>query len=99
MFFEKYYISAEHVIGEGTFSICLQVTSKETKKEFAAKIMKLSHDAKQEIAALEACQGHPNIVELIETVQDEQFQYIVFELLSGGELLTHISECYFLTAA
>lgn len=61
------------------------------------KIMKIDHDASQEIQALEKCQGHKNIVKLVETMQDKYFNYIVFELLSGGELFSRIRESGYLT--
>lgn len=32
------------------------------------------------------CQGHPNVVRLIEVLEDESFTYLVTELLEGGEL-------------
>lgn len=59
---------------------------------YAVKIMNLSHDASQEIEALVKCQGHQNIVKLVEHLKDSQYSYIVFELLRGGELFSRIRE-------
>jgi serine/threonine protein kinase len=57
----------------------------------------LDHDASQEIEALQKCQDHINIVKMEEVLQDKQFKYIVFELLSGGELFSRIQKSGFLT--
>lgn len=75
----------------------MKCISRHTQEEFAVKIMKIDHDASQEIQALEKCQGHKNIVKLVETMQDKNFNYIIFELLSGGELFSRIRESGFLT--
>jgi serine/threonine protein kinase len=90
-FFKKYKIADENaLIGDGTFSLCMKCTSIKTKETFAVKIMKLNHNASQEIDVLEKCQGHSNIVKLIEKMSDNHYNYIVFELLSGGELFSRI---------
>jgi hypothetical protein len=92
-FFKKYRIPEnEQPIGDGTYSICVRCTSKDTGTVYAVKIMNPLHDASQEIAALEKCQGHENIVEVIENLEDSNFKYIVFELLSGGELFQRIQQ-------
>lgn len=54
--------------------------------------MNLNHDASQELEALGHCQDHPNIVKVIEHVEDNKFRFVVFELLSGGELFSRIRE-------
>lgn len=58
--------------------------------------MKLDHDASQEIDALQRCQDHKNVVRLVETFQDKYYNYIVFELLNGGELFSRIRESGYL---
>lgn len=75
----------------------MKCTSIKSNEVFAVKIMKIDHDASQEIDALEKCQGHANIVKLIEKLHDKYFNYIVFELLNGGELFSRIRECNFLS--
>lgn len=77
----------------------MRCTSVKSKKPFAVKIMSLSHDASQEIKALVECQGHENIVKHIENMVDEEFRYIVFELLSGGELFSRIQNSNHLSEA
>jgi ribosomal protein S6 kinase alpha-5 len=39
---------------------------------------------------LKQCQGHPNIVNIIDTRQDEFHTYIILELLKGGELVDRL---------
>lgn len=51
-----------------------------------------SHDASQEIEALEQCQGHDGIVKLIDHLTDDKYTYLVFELLNGGELFSRIRD-------
>lgn len=48
--------------------------------------------ARQEVEALKACQGHPNIVRFVEALKDTHHIYIVLELLDGGELLHRINK-------
>lgn len=38
------------------------------------------------------CQGHKNVVKLIEKISDKKFTYIVCELLDGGELFNRIRQ-------
>lgn len=92
-FFAKYAIEEEdEPIGDGTYSICMRCTSLETGAKYAVKIMNKMHDSSQELEALRQCGDHPNIVKLIEDVEDSSFKYIVFELLNGGELFSRIRE-------
>lgn len=92
-FFKRYHIDeSEKPIGDGTYSICMRCEDVNTKTMYAVKIMNLTHDASQEIEALVKCQGHQNIVTLVEHMKDSQYSYIVFELLSGGELFSRIRE-------
>jgi serine/threonine protein kinase len=71
----------------------MRCKSKETGKLYAVKIMNFFHDALQEITALEKCQGHDNIVAVVENLEDNSYKYIVFELLGGGELFQRIRHC------
>lgn len=58
-----------------------------------------SHDASQEIDALNKCQGHERIVQLEEKMEDDRYTYLVFELLNGGELFSRIRDHNLLTEA
>lgn len=51
------------------------------------KIVSRRMDCGREASLLRSCQGHPNVVKLLEVHQDRAHTYLVMELLSGGELL------------
>jgi len=90
-FFKKYHIFVgESILGDGSFSICRKCVNRLTGVEYAVKIVSRKIDTSREIELLEQCQGHPNIVNLIEVFQDEMHTYIILELLKGGELLKRI---------
>ena len=46
----------------------------------------------KEVETFHHCQGHPNIIQLIEFFEDDQRFYLVFEKVNGGQLLTRILE-------
>lgn len=55
--------------------------------------MNASHDVENEIESLRVCQGNENIVSLVEYLKDENYKYIVLEILKGGELFSQIRSC------
>lgn len=71
----------------------MRCMDKTTRQRYAVKIVYLKHDVSREVEALQACQGHQNIVRLHEVLKDERHTYILMELLSGGELFERIREC------
>ncbi|KAH1010205.1 ribosomal protein S6 kinase alpha-5 isoform X2 [Dendroctonus ponderosae] len=91
-FLSKYDINAnEPCLGEGASSICRRCVQKSTGIEYAVKIV--SSDGRnltEEINLLRACQGHPNIVKLVDCIQDDHLTYLVMECLNGGELFHRI---------
>ncbi|OXU27515.1 hypothetical protein TSAR_010879 [Trichomalopsis sarcophagae] len=88
-FFQRYELDIhEEPLGDGSFSVCRRCRHRQTGQEFAVKILSRRVDCEQETSILRSCQGHPNIVKLIEVHQDKAHNYIVMELLSGGELLS-----------
>lgn len=90
-FFKKYQlIDYKRALGCGTFALCVKCRLKETGELFAVKIMRQECDVKEELELLHECQDGEYIVKLIETMNDAKFTYIVFELLSGGDLFTRI---------
>jgi MAP kinase interacting serine/threonine kinase len=46
----------------------------------------------KEVETFHHCQGHPNIIQLIEFFEDEDRFYLVFEKINGGQLLSRIQE-------
>jgi len=92
-FFQKYCIDLkEKILGDGSFSVCRRCTNIATKQEYAVKIISRRVDASQEVRLLEACQGHPGIVTLVEVMMDQCHTYIITELLKGGELFQRIKK-------
>ncbi|XP_017893258.1 ribosomal protein S6 kinase alpha-5 isoform X2 [Ceratina calcarata] len=87
-FFQTYELdSREEALGDGSFSVCRKCRHKKTLQEYAVKIVSRRVDCGREVGLLRACQGHQNIVKLVEVHHDRAHTYIVMELLSGGELL------------
>ncbi len=90
-FFSQYELDLkEKILGDGSFSVCRRCVHKQTRQEFAVKIVSRRVDCSREISLLRACQGHPNIVRLVDVMQDDVHTYIVMEYLRGGELLHRI---------
>lgn len=90
-FFKKYEIDQRNgFLGDGTFSVCRRCWHRETLIEYAVKIVSRKIDCTFETTLLRQCQGHPNIVKLIDVFEDKENTYIVMELLSGGELSSRI---------
>ncbi|XP_033749888.1 calcium/calmodulin-dependent protein kinase type II delta chain-like isoform X12 [Pecten maximus] len=83
-------------LGKGAFSIVRRCVQKSTNLEFAAKIIntkKLSardHQKLEREARICRLLKHPNIVRLHDSIQDEGFHYLVFDLVTGGELFEDI---------
>ncbi|XP_067672571.1 calcium/calmodulin-dependent protein kinase type II delta chain-like isoform X7 [Haliotis asinina] len=83
-------------LGKGAFSIVRRCVQKATGLEFAAKIIntkKLSardHQKLEREARICRLLKHPNIVRLHDSIQDEGFHYLVFDLVTGGELFEDI---------
>lgn len=86
-FFQTYELDPrQESLGDGSFSVCRRCRHRKTLREFAVKIVSRRMDGRGEASMLRACQGHPNIVKLIEVHQDRAHTYFVMELLLGGEL-------------
>eukprot|EP00063_Salmo_salar_P087228 XP_014062063.1 PREDICTED: calcium/calmodulin-dependent protein kinase type II delta chain isoform X13 [Salmo salar] len=83
-------------LGKGAFSIvkrCMRISS---GQEYAAKIIntkKLSardHQKLEREARICRLLKHPNIVRLHDSISEEGFHYLVFDLVTGGELFEDI---------
>ncbi|XP_064603278.1 calcium/calmodulin-dependent protein kinase type II delta chain-like isoform X12 [Liolophura sinensis] len=83
-------------LGKGAFSIVRRCVQKSTGLEFAAKIINTKKLSTRDLQKLEReariCRllKHPNIVRLHDSIQDEGFHYLVFDLVTGGELFEDI---------
>ncbi|XP_059422525.1 calcium/calmodulin-dependent protein kinase type II subunit gamma-like isoform X7 [Carassius carassius] len=83
-------------LGKGAFSIVRRCVKKSTGQEYAAKIIntkKLSardHQKLDREARICRLLKHPNIVRLHDSISEEGFHYLVFDLVTGGELFEDI---------
>ncbi|XP_051526088.1 MAP kinase-interacting serine/threonine-protein kinase 2b isoform X1 [Myxocyprinus asiaticus] len=93
--FEDVYKLQDEVLGEGAYARVQTCISQITHKEYAVKIIEKrpGHSRSRvfrEVEMLYQCQGHRNILELVEFFEDEDKFYLVFEKLRGGSVLAHI---------
>ncbi|XP_078659686.1 calcium/calmodulin-dependent protein kinase type II delta chain-like isoform X15 [Branchiostoma floridae x Branchiostoma belcheri] len=93
-FSDNYDLKEE--LGKGAFSIVRRCVQKATSAEFAAKIIntkKLSardHQKLEREARICRLLKHANIVRLHDSIPEEGFHYLVFDLVTGGELFEDI---------
>uniref|UniRef100_A0A8C3AUZ2 non-specific serine/threonine protein kinase n=1 Tax=Cyclopterus lumpus TaxID=8103 RepID=A0A8C3AUZ2_CYCLU len=93
--FEDVYRLHEEVLGEGAYARVQTCFNLITNKEYAVKIIEKrpGHSRSRvfrEVEMLYQCQGHSNILELVEFFEEEDKFYLVFEKLRGGSILAHI---------
>ncbi|XP_068089950.1 MAP kinase-interacting serine/threonine-protein kinase 2 isoform X2 [Hyperolius riggenbachi] len=93
--FEDMYQLKEEVLGEGAYARVQSCINTITSKEYAVKIIEkrptLSRSRVfREVEMLYQCQGHSNVLELIEFFEEEEKFYLVFEKMCGGSILNHI---------
>nr|XP_056705137.1 calcium/calmodulin-dependent protein kinase type II subunit gamma isoform X16 [Euleptes europaea] len=93
-FTDEYQLYEE--LGKGAFSVVRRCVKKSASQEYAAKIIntkKLSardHQKLEREARICRLLKHPNIVRLHESISEEGFHYLVFDLVTGGELFEDI---------
>uniref|UniRef100_A0A673BSE8 calcium/calmodulin-dependent protein kinase n=1 Tax=Sphaeramia orbicularis TaxID=375764 RepID=A0A673BSE8_9TELE len=88
--------SAASAVTSGAFSVVRRCVKKSSGQEYAAKIIntkKLSardHQKLEREARICRLLKHPNIVRLHDSISEEGFHYLVFDLVTGGELFEDI---------
>ncbi|XP_026996394.1 calcium/calmodulin-dependent protein kinase (CaM kinase) II gamma 1 isoform X13 [Tachysurus fulvidraco] len=93
-FTEDYQLYEE--LGKGAFSVVRRCVKKSTGQEYAAKIIntkKLTardHQKLEREARICRLLKHSNIVRLHDSIAEEGFHYLVFDLVTGGELFEDI---------
>ncbi|XP_072351909.1 calcium/calmodulin-dependent protein kinase type II subunit delta isoform X2 [Scyliorhinus torazame] len=93
-FTDEYQLFEE--LGKGAFSVVRRCMKISTGQEYAAKIIntkKLSardHQKLEREARICRLLKHPNIVRLHDSISEEGFHYLVFDLVTGGELFEDI---------
>lgn len=93
--FEDVYKLQDEVLGEGAYARVQTCINLITHKEYAVKIIEKrpGHSRSRvfrEVEMLYQCQGHRNILVLVEFFEEEDKFYLVFEKLRGGSVLAHI---------
>ncbi|XP_078809490.1 calcium/calmodulin-dependent protein kinase (CaM kinase) II beta 1 isoform X39 [Oryzias latipes] len=93
-FTDEYQLYEE--LGKGAFSVVRRCVKLSTGQEYAAKIIntkKLSardHQKLEREARICRLLKHPNIVRLHDSISEEGFHYLLFDLVTGGELFEDI---------
>uniref|UniRef100_A0A6I8NB80 calcium/calmodulin-dependent protein kinase n=1 Tax=Ornithorhynchus anatinus TaxID=9258 RepID=A0A6I8NB80_ORNAN len=93
-FTDEYQLFEE--LGKGAFSVVRRCMKIPSGQEYAAKIIntkKLSardHQKLEREARICRLLKHPNIVRLHDSISEEGFHYLVFDLVTGGELFEDI---------
>uniref|UniRef100_A0A8C2GKA7 calcium/calmodulin-dependent protein kinase n=1 Tax=Cyprinus carpio TaxID=7962 RepID=A0A8C2GKA7_CYPCA len=93
-FTDEYQLYEE--LGKGAFSVVRRCMKISTGQEYAAKIIntkKLSardHQKLEREARICRLLKHPNIVRLHDSISEEGVHYLVFDLVTGGELFEDI---------
>ncbi|XP_040273723.1 MAP kinase-interacting serine/threonine-protein kinase 2 isoform X2 [Bufo bufo] len=92
--FEDMYQLQDEVLGEGAYAKVQSCFNLFSNKEYAVKIIEKrpGHSRSRvfrEVEMLYQCQGHSNVLELIEFFEEDKF-YLVFEKMCGGSILNHI---------
>eukprot|EP00117_Sycon_ciliatum_P043982 scpid53432/ scgid31776/ Calcium/calmodulin-dependent protein kinase type II alpha chain len=83
-------------LGKGAFAVVKRCKHKENKREFAVKIFNTVNMKERELSKLDREEkiclrlAHPNIVRLNETFTGPATRYMVFDLVTGGELFEDI---------
>ncbi|XP_063707444.1 calcium/calmodulin-dependent protein kinase type IV [Culicoides brevitarsis] len=95
--FQELYKLTGEILGEGAYASVQTCINIYTDLEYAVKIIdKIPGHARarvfREVETFHHCQGHPNILQLLEFFEDEEKFYLVFEKINGGPLLTRIQE-------
>merc|ERR1712071_455944 len=100
-FNELYRLTGEF-LGQGAYASVQTCVNIYTEVEYAVKIIdKVPGHSRarvfKEIDTFHHCQGHKNIIQLMEYFEETEVFYLVFEKVRGGQLLDHIQRRKFFT--
>ncbi|RWS06938.1 MAP kinase-interacting serine/threonine-protein kinase 1-like protein, partial [Dinothrombium tinctorium] len=95
-FCDVYKFTGE-ILGEGAYAKVRECVSKNTGKVYAAKMINKEPGYSRsrvfrEVEIFYHCQGHNNIIQLVEFFEEDDKFYLVFEKVNGGPLLAHIQK-------
>jgi len=94
-FKDTYYLTGD-VLGEGSYGRVETCINMFTDYEYAVKLIAKSDwcfsraKVLKEVEIYYLCRGHPNIIQLVEYFEEEDYFYLVFEKANGGPLLGQI---------
>jgi len=98
---ELYRLTGE-VLGQGAYASVQTCINIFTQVEYAVKIIdKVPGHTRarvfKEIDLFHHCQGHKNIIQLVEYFEETDQFYLIFEKIRGGQLLDHIQKRKYFT--
>lgn len=85
-------------LGSGSFGEVKRVVNRDTKEEFAMKILsiekikenRLTDQVKREISILRQL-DHPNIVRIVEVLKNKRHMFLITELVNNGDLFDRLA--------
>mmetsp|Transcript_33564 Transcript_33564/g.38568 ORF Transcript_33564/g.38568 Transcript_33564/m.38568 type:complete len:127 (+) Transcript_33564:45-425(+) len=92
------FYKLEEELGAGSFAVVKKAVHKMTGQAYAVKIINRNEMEEDDEVALRteveilSQLEHPNVVKMVEVFDEEDFMYIVLELMTGGELFDRIVE-------
>lgn len=100
--FNDLYKLTGEVLGQGACASVQTCINIYTEMEYAVKIIEKLPTYNRgrvfkEIEMFHQCQGHKNIIQLIEFFEEDDKFYLVFEKIYGGPLLSHIQRRNYFT--
>lgn len=98
------FYDINETLGKGKFGLVKGAVHKKTGKKVAVKVMskkEMSVDdvelQRREIEILKLCQ-HPHIIKLLDIFENQDYIYIVMEMLKGGDLFTYLEKRQFIVS-
>uniref|UniRef100_A0A1B6C9X3 non-specific serine/threonine protein kinase n=1 Tax=Clastoptera arizonana TaxID=38151 RepID=A0A1B6C9X3_9HEMI len=95
--FQDLYKLTGEVLGQGAYASVQTCVNLLTDLEYAVKMIeKIPGHSRarvfKEVETFHHCQGHSNIIQLLEFFEDDDRFYLVFEKVEGGQLLSRIQD-------
>jgi MAP kinase interacting serine/threonine kinase len=95
--FSDLYSLTGEILGEGAYASVQECRNNHTGKKYAVKIIDKTpgHNRSRvfrEIEIFYHCQGHRNVIQLVEFFEEANKFYLIFEKVNGGPLLAHIQK-------
>jgi len=100
--FQEIYRLTGEVLGQGAYASVQTCVNIFTEIEYAVKIIEKvpTHSRSRvfkEIDLFHHCQAHKNIIQLVEYFEESERFYLIFEKITGGQLLDHIEKRKYFT--